>query len=242
VTSEKRFAQSHAGFWNVLLPMEEAYIRARNASLRRCGSALRSMGSPDQHGIINEFAFRLFLASVRVSDPPEYLPLTIVDECANETISYIKSLSHFSRTQMPAITRYDRQEAMFIAATLFSYFRSRPWSVFLPTPAFPGCGWLDGAEGDVLADKTLFEIKAGSRLFRGIDLRQILCYCALNFSAKSYEIDTICLLNPRSGTYFNDNLEHLCYQTAGTNAASVLGEIVNYVSEPFGDAKADSFV
>jgi hypothetical protein len=62
----------------------------------------------------------------------------------------------------------------------------------------------------------------------------------LNFSAKSYEINSICLINPRSGTYFTDDLEHLCHQTAGTGAANVLGEIMNYISEPFGGIPADS--
>ena len=85
----------------------------------------------------------------------------------------------------------------------------------------------------MLGDRTLFEVKAGDRLFRGTDVRQALCYCALGFSAKLYDIDSICLVNPRSGTYFQDDLETLCWKIAGLNAAELLGEIVDYISEPF---------
>jgi hypothetical protein len=190
--------------------------------------------------MINEFAFRLFVAGVKASIPPEDLSPDTVDRCAGETIAYITHLGAGSRIPVVPITKWGATEARTLATALTSFFRLHPANLLLPTPPFRGCGWLDDAEGDVLADETLIEVKAGDRLFRGIDLRQLLCYCALNFSAKSYEIDSICLLNPRSGTYFIDDLEHLCRQTAGTSATNVLGEIVGYVSEPFGGLRADS--
>ncbi len=171
---------------------------------------------------------------------PDDLTPEIVNKSVEETIGYIASLSVASQVPVVPIRRGGIAEALILATALLSFFRSHSWRIFITTPFFPGCGWLDDAEGDVLANETLIEIKAGDRLFRGIDLRQILCYCALNFSAKSYEIEGICLLNPRSGTYFGDDLEHLCQQTAGTSATNVLGEIVNYVSEPLVDVQVDS--
>lgn len=130
------------------------------------------------------------------------------------------------------ITVEGKKEALLLAGRLTSYFSAKPWQTLNPKPFFPGCGWIDDAEGDVLGNHTLFEIKAGERQFRSADIRQLLCYCALGFSAKLYDIDSVCLLNPRSGTFFQDDLETLCQRIAGMSAADVLGEIVNYVSEP----------
>jgi hypothetical protein len=65
-----------------------------------------------------------------------------------------------------------------------------------------------------------------------IDVRQTLLYCALEFAAKAYDIRDICLVNPREGTYFTESLIHLCDLVAGRSATEVLGEIVEYVSEP----------
>jgi hypothetical protein len=238
--TEKRFVQSHSGFWNALLPMEEPYVRAHNSSLKRFAPAMRSVISPDQRGLINELAFRLFVAGTQVSVMPSDLSTELVNKCAEETARYLAGLTPpVSRISPASFTRVGVGEAKGLAMRLASYFLSRHWRIVLTSPLFQGCGWLAAAEGDVLADETLIEIKAGDRLFRSIDVRQLLCYCALNFSAKSYEIKSICLLNPRSGTYFTDELEHLCQQAAGTSAPNVLGAIVNYISEPFGDTRAE---
>jgi hypothetical protein len=77
-------------------------------------------------------------------------------------------------------------------------------------------------------------VKAGERGFRGSDIRQMLCYCALNFASKKYEIEDLCLVNPRSGRYITATVEYLCMRVASRSAAEVLADIVEYVSEPPG--------
>jgi hypothetical protein len=233
MTSEKRFALSHSGFWNALLPMEETYIRAHNARLNSFSHPLASLVPADQRGVVNECAFLLFVSALKDSVLPSDLPRERVAQCANEAMHYISRMRQFSRVPPTPITEMGMRDAKVLASRLSSYFNSKPWQLLCTKPFFPGCGWVDDAEGDVLGDHTLFEIKAGERQFRGTDVRQLLCYCSLSVSAKVYDITTICLINPRSGTYFQDSLETLCQKTAGMSAADVLGEIVNYVSEPF---------
>ena len=233
MTSEKRFALSHSGFWNALLPMEEPYIRTHNARLNTFAHFLPSVVPADQRGVVNECAFLLFVSALRDSVLPSDLSKETIAECAGEALRHIARMRQFSRVPATPVTEMGMRDAKVLASRLTSYFNSKPWELLRTKPFFPGCGWVDDSEGDVLGDRTLFEIKAGERQFRGTDVRQLLCYCALSFSAKVYDITTICLINPRFGTYFQDDLETLCQKTAGMSAADVLGEIVNYVSEPF---------
>jgi hypothetical protein len=232
MTSEKRLALSHTGFWNALLPMEEPYIRTQNTRVRTFAYEVFSVLPAAQRGVVNECAFLIFVVSVRAGIDPVNLSKEQLVGCADDAFGRVSRLSAFARVLPQPLTEKALHEAQMLATRLTSYFSSRPERLFTAMPVFPGCGWLDEAEGDVLGDRTLFEIKAGERQFRGIDIRQVLCYCALGFSAKVYDIDNFCLVNPRFGTYFEDTLENLCWRTAGMSAAAVLGEIVNYVSEP----------
>jgi hypothetical protein len=126
------------------------------------------------------------------------------------------------------------REARRIAARLIAFFNRVAKSSLLPFPAFRGCGWIDDCVGDVFAEGTLYEVKAGERRFRAIDLRQILIYSALNFAGGTLSIVNVCLINPRMGVVLHESLEELCQSVAGQSAAELLGEIVEYASEPSG--------
>ncbi len=93
-----------------------------------------------------------------------------------------------------------RHDAIAIASRLHVFFEGKAESTIIK-PRFPGCGWVNEAEGDVLDRNTLFEVKAGERPFRLADIRQVLCYCALDFSAKTYGINEVSVINPRLGTF-----------------------------------------
>ena len=213
--------------------MEESYVRTHNARLSRFAPPIFSAVSPTQRGVVNECGFLLFVSALELRVHPEHLPHEVVLQRANDALNYIARMQHFSPIPPIPISSLGLREAMVLASRLNTYFTSRPWQVLRPQPFFPGCGWVDDATGDVLVDHTLFEVKAGERQFRGTDLRQLLCYCALSFSAKTYDIETVCLINPRFGTFFQDDIETLCQKVAGLSAAEVLGEIVNYIAEPF---------
>jgi hypothetical protein len=175
----------------------------------------------------------MFVAAWDKKTPPNDLPVEAVSRCAEEAHDYIARMRQFSRVPPTPISDPGIREAKHLANRLAFYFRTRTPQSLVPRPFFPGCGWVDDAEGDVMADSTLFEVKAGERQFRGSDVRQLLCYCALSFSAKVYDIENVCLINPRFGTFFQEDVESLCRKTAGLSAADVLGEIVNYIAEPF---------
>jgi hypothetical protein len=97
-------------------------------------------------------------------------------------------------------------------------------------PTFKGCGFLEASVGDLIVGDALFEVKAGDRLFRSTDLRQLITYCAMNFANKSYQIYRAGCVNPRRGTYFVLDLETLALQLSGKSATELFNDIIYYLS------------
>ncbi len=182
MSSETRFSLSHSGFWNALLPMGEAYIRAQNSEPNRFVQIHQSMVPADQRGVINEAAFLLFsVAAMEKSTRPILLDPSVANRALDQAYEYVSQLRQYSESPPQVISNIGKSDALALAERLFSFF-SKAGSVTIK-PFFRGCCWLNAAEGDVLVGRTLFEIKAGERQFRLSDIRQLLCYCALDFSA-----------------------------------------------------------
>jgi hypothetical protein len=213
--------------------MAESYIRKHNAQLSSFAHPLISLVPADQRGVVNESAFLIFTEMAERGIPSSALSQEVLESCFEKSLQFIARMRQFSRIPPEPISDLGRIDAMFLADRLASYFSEQRPAYFRIRPLFPGCGWINSAEGDALSDRNLFEVKAGERLFRVIDLRQLLCYCALDFSAKLYQVETITLVNPRFGTFIQEDLDTLCQKIAGASAPDVLGEIVNYISEPF---------
>lgn len=231
---EKRFAHTHLGFWKALLPMEEPYLRAHNRRLETIGNPVFTYTIPAERGFVNEASFLLFVRATELGLSPEHVPNGVVLECVEHAVGYISRLQQTSPQQSILPDWRHSREVVSLALNLYNFFGSESPTGIEPKPRFPGCGWIDAAEGDVYAALTLYEIKAGERLFGVSDLRQVLCYAALATAAQSHEINSICLVNPRSGVALRDSIEMLCQKVSGVSAAEVLGEIVSYISEPMG--------
>ena len=232
VSSETRFSTSHSSFWNALLPMGDAYVRAQNATLERFAPPITSFAPADQRGVINESAFLLFQEAMRCSKRPLSLSADLVEGFIGQALEYVARLRQTARINPEEISDLGKLDAVLIADRLYTFFSDEVSDVVV-RPSFPGCGWVSDAEGDVLSGSTLYEVKAGQRYFRIADLRQILCYCALDFSAKRYGISKVSLINPRAGIVIREDLESFCRKISGTASEEVLGEIISYISEPF---------
>lgn len=97
-------------------------------------------------------------------------------------------------------------------------------------PKFSGAGIIGSCEGDIYFASSLFEIKAGQRKFRAVDLKQLLTYAALNNSAGSRALSQIGLFNPRMGISFSATLDDICLEISGCTAAELLLEITRVIS------------
>lgn len=226
--TEKDFANGFSGFWSGLLPMLELRIRELNLISERFLPPLKSELPATTHGLVNEMGFRIFETAIRQGVSLAELTQEAIAAAAAAATSHIRHMRQLSRAPIPDATSLDIAEAKQLAERYARFFRNK--HPFLQ-PAFPGCGWLSECSGDALVDSTLFEFKAGQRKFRSIDVRQALIYCALNFAAKRYDITTLCLVNPRLGTFVEEDLELLCQEISGASAVETLSAIVEYCSE-----------
>lgn len=98
------------------------------------------------------------------------------------------------------------------------------------SPHFPGCGFVDESEGDLLIGNTLYEIKSADRNFRLVDFRQVLVYLALNTSARTYDIRSVGLINPRTGDYFEIKVDEFARSISGKHSTELFSEVISFVS------------
>jgi hypothetical protein len=231
VSSEIRFANSYSNFWNALLPMGEAFIRAQNAKMDVFRSRVPNLTPADQRGIVNEAGFLLFKRGFSSGLIGSAFDENAVTEALTKALARNERLPRSFPGTLESISTLGRFEATAIALNLRNHFAQEAGSISI-NPSLPGCGWVNDAEADVLCGTTLYEVKAGDRHFRLSDLRQLLVYCALNFSSKTYEIREVALFNPRSGAVIKVDLDMLCQRIAGTSSIGILGDIVSFISEP----------
>ena len=229
--TEKRFASSYQSFWNGLIPMATRYVRRRNLQLDRFETPLESELA-ENRGVINELAYRLYSEGLAQGKRVRDLGQDVVERATVAALDFIQRFREYSRApvEWPSASAIVEARSLAIRMELFvSAMTPRNIEV---APVFTGCGWLDECAGDLLLDDVLCELKAGGNRFRSRDLRQVLIYAALNSQSRQYSVRAVCLVNPRLGVFLQEELERLCYEVAGASASEVLGEIVDFVSQP----------
>ena len=233
--TEKRFAASHHAFWRELLPMGERYIRAVNAGLARFCEPLTGTAAPKFHGVLSELAFLMFVRAVQNGKQMSALTPSEVQEDVSAATSFIERFRKQGRGPLAIPRDTEIREATALAERMADFFQKAADGPLLLQPTFPGCGWLSECQGDVFSSNVLFELKSGTRPFRMLDIKQVLIYCALDFSRNVYDIKDICLVNPRTGSYFSVPINSLCELVAGRSSVDVLGDIVEYASDTAGE-------
>lgn len=230
--SEHRFAASYPSIWSRVAPLSDGYWHFENMLVTRETPPLNTRAPKTLRGVVNEAAFGAFCALRATGGTfDRSRVLSVVDAVTSEALVYVQRLSPRATFQLQAFDDTCRREAVALTLRFLHFFPD-----FLPTrlrPAFPGCGLISPCEGDVIEGDCLYEIKAGNRAFRIIDLRQLLIYSALSYSAGSLAFTTIGLFNPRIGVSWSRTLDQVCHSIAGTHAVdtlSTLGEHFSAVS------------
>lgn len=229
--SEKKFSNSYHAFWQEILPWSTRAIKFLNLGLtERFSDPITAITPTSCRGFINELAFQACAA-----DPKSYREVgavVIAAETIAKTKKRIQLISQYDDALPTPEFEVDAiKEAAILAASTKAFFRMFPVSqdiVF--SPYFPGCGILDSCEGDAILQKTLVEFKAGDRHFRVADIRQLLCYAALNRAAGAFDVERIALANPRTGLSFISNLDEFCELVSGLGSAELLDQIIWFLS------------
>lgn len=237
--SETVFAQRFTSLWHQVLPMEEAIVRRVNVSYRSFAVPLESASNPRRRAYINELAFRIFAkASTPGSSLLELRPDEI-EELEWTTAAFVSRLR--SSEEMAPPDQFEREEALALARRLLRFFQTHEGqgAPLQFAPEFPGCGILNTCLGDLLAEPTLYEVKAGARDIRAVDVRQVITYCALNFAARRYDIRRAVLLNPRQGYFAELDVHEDLARASGSSASEVYAQLLDFLSQDLSPSEVE---
>lgn len=228
-----KLASSFTSFWQELLPTGDAFVRRMNLNKERFVVPLGSEVEAARRALVNEMGFTMFKFSIsdglsldRTQHTKEELGRIYLH--AWETV---QRAHWFVDSEVNQLDETERGEVIEIARRLRHFFREfHSGKTIALSPGFPGCGFVDNCVGDVLVEQTLYEVKAGERTFRLVDIRQILVYLALNQSSRCYEINRVGFLNPRMGVFYSLDVDELVIRVAGRPSVELLSDIIYFMS------------
>jgi len=237
VISETTFSKKFTAFWNDLLPNANNHIRLINGGLIVAEyEPYVESKRKENNALVNVIAFGLLrdisLKKITPADiwAAKFTKSARFEKILQESLRYLDRFSYGKKCNLPL-----EQDELVLALNLYRQMHARylkPRGKLIVSPRFPGCGILNEAQGDILKNDTLIEVKSGERKFSVTDLRQLLTYCTMNhFSTKPYPIKHIELFNPRMGISFSDTLENLCKQLSALPSLEVFSEIQKFVTD-----------
>ncbi len=230
--SDKKLAVSFTSFWQELLPAGDSFIRSMNLNTERYDTPLDSKVSAVRRALINETGFLVYVASLK-----EHLSIDQVEksklfgDVSLTAWNHVKGFEEQNDPTFKAMNKVEGTEVKVLAQRLEEFFvNHESGKPIVPSPMFAGCGFIDDCAGDILAGDVLYEVKAGDRKFRLVDIRQVLVCLALNHSRERYRITQVGLLNPRLGVFYKIRVNDLTQRISGTSPTELFSEIIEFVS------------
>jgi hypothetical protein len=191
--SETYFASKYTSFWNDLLPGKNQYVRyIVNNDMEIVEKPLESIDIPSSRGLINYMAFKLSVKSLTKAIDYSLLEnLKQNSELFKSVFDEAKLfIENFEETKDMTydITSEEVSIIKELAKRIYRRYivKIKKGCRFLPEPFFQGCGIINSANGDLILDNVLIEIKAGKRKFSINDIKQILVYATLNSLNNNY--------------------------------------------------------
>jgi hypothetical protein len=226
--SETYFAQNFTSAWRLLAPALDIFVRKINLGLyTREFTPMVSTIAASRRAFVNEVAFGIFVQQMSFGDLAEDVVVKAISE-ARALISKLEAVDAEAIADLDSAELNDCHEQVFRLRRFFNGIsRGGPLE---SRPIFSGCGIIETCEGDVFYDGALFEVKAGSRSFRSVDLKQLLVYSALNKAVGARALSRLGLFNPRMGISFQHSLEDVCQEVSGRSSIDLLDEIIRVVS------------
>jgi hypothetical protein len=230
--SETNFAQDHTSAWRSLAPTTDLFVRRLNLQMcTRQFAPLVSSIAANRRAFINEIAFENFSRQVAGEGERSFFQRTPSVEAVTSARTTIARLEKLTPQGIEDPNDQENDECMKLFHRLLHFFRQVSKGKTLElAPRFSGCGIIDTCSGDVYCDRTLYEVKAGQRSFRSVDVRQLLLYAALNKAANERPLERVSLFNPRTGLSFSIGLNELCLEVAGLAAQEFLIELIRLIS------------
>lgn len=231
--SELVLIRSYSTFWKALFPGGEDYIKLINSGLgKKVNDTFNIQDKPHRRALLNSISFSIFEKYINKEISHE------VYKSLEPNSLLLKNIAHTERSRL-ANLRFGKDLSVKISEIDFRLIK---WisdalvknysKVYRRTirPKFKGCGIIFEAEGDIIYYNTLVEIKAGDRNFGIQDIRQLYVYLALNNLSPNFEIEKIELFNPRTGILWNEHIDIVSDNIAGTPTIEILYEIISFIS------------
>jgi hypothetical protein len=225
----------HSSFWKGLAPTTDIFVRRLNLGhYEREFPEMKIPTRPMRRGFINEVAFAVFCQSVK--NQQGWLLGKLTKSELDEAVVSVRSLAvrreaggenkldeDFSAEELADIEEQRDRLIKF-------FFLNQSSDSLVTEPPFPGCGIIDASKGDIIVSGVLFEVKAGDRLFRSIDVRQLIMYSALNHVSQRFRVEHLGLFNPRRGVSATFPVDDLCNEISGKRSVDLFSEIVAAIS------------
>ena len=221
-----RFAGAYGSFWRNMTPTIDLFVRKINIEFyERIEPPCDYDVDPSRSALIAETAFALFSERSRHhGDSADFLKRFAAKSVAEAR----RKLARLNADNIgDDLNENEMKAVQELFRRLSSFFVNRRRVALVVRPNFPGCGFVDRSEGDVIYDDTLFEIKAVDRNFRSVDIKQLITYAVLNHTSEKYFFRDIGLFNPRRGTEFRMSLDNVCVEVSGVSAIELL-EMIAY--------------
>ncbi|MGV1009103.1 MAG: hypothetical protein ACOYBY_10935 [Dermatophilaceae bacterium] len=216
-----RVFSRHASIWSILTPTLEPVVHWLNSHGETFAPPVPlTTTGPANNALIAETAFSLAAHNFEAS-------LLNTLQMAEHVKAFLARMS--DEPALPAtLTDAEVTEVALLALNLRLY--SEQLGVHVFSPVIEGCGVVDRTHGDILAGDNLIEVKSVTRAFRGVDVRQVLTYCALLY-ASAVEIRQVTFVNPRRGTATSASLDFVCEGASGLGRLELLFSIAQSMSE-----------
>jgi hypothetical protein len=229
--SETTFAQDHTSTWRLLTPTLDRFTRKLNLQLyEREFEVLRSTIDPSRRALVNEIAFNLFCDCPALVSSPDNWRGQTYNRIFEETRRRISFLDNSFTEAIEPLSESEIADGAEQVSRLQQFFKPRPSSQLILRPRFRGAGIIDSCDGDICFGSKLYEVKAGQRPYRAIDLKQLITYAALNFAGRDLPITHLGLFNPRMGTSFCDTIDNICVEISGYPGVELFAEIIRVIS------------
>lgn len=188
--------------------MGETFWRAQHAHILQKWEPIKTNAYRFSRAFINELAFVAFTNIVKAGENNNVLKAYVENGIETATAYISRFQNNLNTYQLTENDNFRSDD--FMLAGLYDYFSSvGVMNDTILRPKFAGCGEIMAAEGDLIVGQTLYEIKAGNRPFRILDLRQVLTYCALNSLQPISTINEIALLKSTSWVAVDIQFRHV---------------------------------
>lgn len=237
--TEKIVAKSFHSLWEEALPLlTPNFVRLFNVASSEDLTELPSSSfkhipigvNVTKHDVVAELSFQLAKTSLEyavsldeIKKQPQYF-----EQAFARTISFITTYEDEDLNQI--LNADEIAEAFFLAKQYENLFAYLGAAVVEFSPRIHGSGFLGSCEADLSIDDTLYEIKTVTRNIAGRDIKQLIIYLALQYSAGNRRWTHAGFFNPRKSLHYKFSVDHLIYRTSGGRSTpEVFKDIVDYL-------------